>query len=246
MVALLALVACHRTPTKSEQLEALDIAYKSGVFTSEEYEAKRLALMGPPATEPPASAPADPRPQLAASTPAPSPASIVLPALAPPRPAPLPAKALPRPRPWRTTLVKTRKAHQSEDSRFFPASPERVRTAALAALDKLDFNIKSTGKDLIEATKKRHLSAASVGGGGEKGVNAAFRGRARSRPIRHARRWRDEEELRRPRRTEVADRGGAYRNRLSTSRPGLAPLATIAYTTDTREVSYEFRRHVRT
>jgi hypothetical protein len=53
------------------------------------------------------------------------------------------------------------------EERFFAASPEMVRRAAVAALDSLDFNIhKNTNKE-IEASKKRHMGAI-VGAGGER------------------------------------------------------------------------------
>jgi len=56
---------------------------------------------------------------------------------------------------------------QKSDSRFFAASPEAVRRAAVAALESMDFNIrKNTGKE-IEANKKRHIGVI-VGAGGER------------------------------------------------------------------------------
>jgi hypothetical protein len=45
---LIVAAACHRN-SKEAQLKALDEAYKSGVFTKEEYDAKKQALVGTPA-----------------------------------------------------------------------------------------------------------------------------------------------------------------------------------------------------
>ena len=47
VVLLTIAAACHKD-NKEAQLKALDNAYKSGVFTEEEYDAKKQALMGPP------------------------------------------------------------------------------------------------------------------------------------------------------------------------------------------------------
>jgi hypothetical protein len=95
-------VACHHD-NKAEQLKALDSAYQSGVFTKEEYDAKKAALLGSPAAAPaPAPAPAPqvqpPMPPL----PNPSDASATAagagtPAAAPPPPAPEPAPRRPSP-----------------------------------------------------------------------------------------------------------------------------------------------------
>jgi hypothetical protein len=53
------------------------------------------------------------------------------------------------------------------EERFFAASPDTVRNAALSALDSLDFNIHKKSSKEIEASKKRHLGAI-VGAGGER------------------------------------------------------------------------------
>ena len=62
LALLLTLAAgCHRH-NKEAQLRALDEAYRSGVFTKEEYDAKRQAIMGPAAPAPPVTAAAPPAP----------------------------------------------------------------------------------------------------------------------------------------------------------------------------------------
>jgi hypothetical protein len=53
------------------------------------------------------------------------------------------------------------------EERFFAASPDTVRNAALSALDSLDFNVHKKSSKEIEASKKRHLGAI-VGAGGER------------------------------------------------------------------------------
>ena len=78
LALLLSLAAgCHRD-NKEAQLKALDEAYKSGVFTKEEYDAKRQAIVGPPPapapvaeTAPPVSTPPEPpsTPPVAAAPP---------------------------------------------------------------------------------------------------------------------------------------------------------------------------------
>jgi hypothetical protein len=71
---LLNAAACHKDD-KAAQLKALDNAYKAGVFTKEEYDAKKQVLMGTPAaaTAPPASVTAPP--EQTTSPPAPASAS---------------------------------------------------------------------------------------------------------------------------------------------------------------------------
>jgi hypothetical protein len=51
--------------------------------------------------------------------------------------------------------------------RFFPASEDTVRQAALQAFTNLDFTIHSSTAHEMEASKRRHLSAV-VGAGGER------------------------------------------------------------------------------
>jgi hypothetical protein len=102
LAALLMLVsACHKVD-KDAQLKALDEAYKSGVFTREEYDAKRQAILGPPAAAP-APAPA-PAPVATAEPPAAAPVEVPQPTSPPPEPvatqqpvtAPAPVVAAPR------------------------------------------------------------------------------------------------------------------------------------------------------
>lgn len=53
------------------------------------------------------------------------------------------------------------------EERFFAASPEVVRHAAVSALGSLDFNIHKDSNREIEASKRRHIGAI-VGAGGER------------------------------------------------------------------------------
>ena len=90
--ALLFATACHKD-NKAAQLQALEKAYKSGVFSKEEYDAKRQVLLGPPPAAPaatPAPAPAvvaDGNPPASAGRPADGGAATP-PAFAPPDSAP--------------------------------------------------------------------------------------------------------------------------------------------------------------
>lgn len=116
VVMLLALTAaCHKKDPKEAQLQALEEAYKSGVFTKEEYEAKKQALIAtsaaapaPASTPAPAAAvpadagqPAPPSADAAAASPAPDVNPMALPppdtASAPAPSAAAPAQALPAP-----------------------------------------------------------------------------------------------------------------------------------------------------
>ncbi|MEI9975403.1 MAG: hypothetical protein WDO73_27050 [Ignavibacteriota bacterium] len=190
-------VACHRD-TKDAQLKALDEAYKSGVFTKQEYDAKRQAILGPPATAPvaPAPVPAAPEPAPpvdpppvqtpapAAAVPAPKsprptaatplpPVPPTQPAQATPPPAPPPAPpadaAEPEPAPVGGCQDAEARggAVDSVQERFFLASEDAVRQAALQAFANLDFTVHSSSGHEIEASKKRHLSAL-IGAGGER------------------------------------------------------------------------------
>lgn len=88
-VALLTAAAGCRKDNKEAQLKALDNAYRAGVYTKEEYDAKKQAVLGPPVAPPapvPSAAPAPP----AASPSAPTPPAEA-PTSAPARPAPPPA-----------------------------------------------------------------------------------------------------------------------------------------------------------
>ncbi len=59
VMLVLGTAAC-RKDNKPEQLAALDNAYQSGVITKQEYDAKRLALLGPAPVAQPAIPPANP------------------------------------------------------------------------------------------------------------------------------------------------------------------------------------------
>ncbi len=80
--ALLFAVACNKEPNKAEQLAALDEAYKSGIMTREEYDAKRAKLAPPPA---PAAVPT-PAPAAPPSTPSAIPVQPPVPEPTPPPP----------------------------------------------------------------------------------------------------------------------------------------------------------------
>jgi hypothetical protein len=202
-IALTAMVlamaaACHKD-NKAAQLQALDEAYKSGVFTKEEYDAKKQALLGPPAA-PAAPAPAAPAPVGAVEpTPPPNPPTAAPPAVAPPpvvATPPAPAQALPpppaQPVPQSAPASSPPSAPSAEQAepepaplagcqdaesraggpngvqeRFYPASEDVVRQAAVKAFTNLDFTIHTSTGHEIEASKKRHLSAV-VGAGGER------------------------------------------------------------------------------
>ncbi len=208
LLLMMAAAGCHKD-NKEAQLKALDEAYKSGVFTKEEYDAKKQAILGPPpaapaAPTPPATAPAEP----AAAAPAPAgavePAPANPPAAAPVQipaaPPPVPAQAVPPPSPSpgpppavRATPPasppSTPAAEPAEpepaplagcqdsesraggpsgvQERFFPASEDAVRQAAIRAFTTLDFAIHASTAHEMEAGKRRHLSVV-VGAGGER------------------------------------------------------------------------------
>ena len=100
VAALLVVSAACRKDNKAEQLAALENAYRSGVLTEGEYNAKRLALMGPapakptapmaaPVPAPPVANPVPPAPRSPSSDTVAAPSQ--LPAPPPPQPAPQPA-----------------------------------------------------------------------------------------------------------------------------------------------------------
>jgi len=108
--------ACHKD-NKAAQLKALDEAYKSGVFSKEEYDAKKQALLGTPV------APAAPAPA------APAPAGAVEPATANPPAAAMPETSAPPP----PTAAAPPPAHvQAPPSSYAPppAAPAPVRQSA--------------------------------------------------------------------------------------------------------------------
>jgi hypothetical protein len=188
---LLNAAACHKD-NKEAQLKALDNAYKAGVFTKEEYDAKKQAVMGTPAasvtappeqtTSPPAPASASARTAQPAQTAAQG--SVSSPALAPApqmpaSPAPLqrPALAVARaaesekPEPGSSAGCLDAESRSGGSNgvqeRFFPVSEEAVRKAAATAFANLDFIIHRDAGHEMEASKRRHLSAV-VGGGAER------------------------------------------------------------------------------
>ena len=159
---LIAIASCNR-PSKAEQLAALDSAYQSGILTKEEYETKKLALMGPaPAAAP--IAPVAPALQAAApvvATPAPTPVAQPAPVAQPKPPV---VKIVPRSA--RCEEVES-KSEQEKQELFFPAPMAKVKKAAATALKNLDFNISRDANNQLEATKKRHIGVI-IGAGGEK------------------------------------------------------------------------------
>jgi len=234
-LALLTLaVGCHRD-TKEAQLKALDEAYKSGVFTKEEYDSKKQAMLGTSAAPTPAPTSTAPAPAGAVDTPANPPAAAAQPvadvpppqpvqAAAPPieqtpapaparkapariaqvqsvpppvpagaapaQPAPAPAQSnTPPPRPPQVPAAPPTAAETAEpepaplagcqdaesraggpngaQERFFVASEDAVRQAAIQAFANLDFTVHSSTAHDMEASKKRHLSAV-IGAGGER------------------------------------------------------------------------------
>jgi hypothetical protein len=220
-VVLLAMAAACHKDNKAAQLQALDEAYKSGVFTKEEYDAKKQAILGPPAAAPAAPAPAASPAAPAPAAPAPAGAIEPAPPANPPAAAPpvaatpppviatpaAPAGALPPPKsapPVSAPPPPAQPAPQSAPAspppsappveqaepepaplagcqdaesraggpngvqeRFYPASEDVVRQAAVKAFTNLDFAIHTSTGHEIEASKKRHLSAV-VGAGGER------------------------------------------------------------------------------
>jgi hypothetical protein len=184
VAALILAVACNKSPDKAEQLAALDDAYHANLLTKEEYDAKRVALTGmtPTTTQTaevestPAEA-ASPSPSPAAVEPSrenvrPSEAAHAQPSTHAGNHAPtasLSANDVHSNRPGPSAAAGCKDAEyksggqKGTDERFFAATPETVRRAAISALTDLDFNIHKNSKDAIEASKKRHLGAI-VGG----------------------------------------------------------------------------------
>lgn len=254
---LIVAAACHRKDNKDAQLKALDEAYKSGVFTKDEYDAKKQSLLGTPPAPSPAPSPASPAPadaapaapaadrspaagalpdSSAASPPpdtgpapaaAPPPSAQIAtapsaaasptsgPALPPPVSAPPAAPPAPRrrraapaaaagetlpppaqpapansppaapqaapanpsaPAPAESEPAPTAGCPDAEaraggpggaQERFFPASEDAVRAAALQAFANLDFTIHNSTDHELEASKKGRLNTV-VGAGTEK------------------------------------------------------------------------------
>ena len=109
-------VACGRDLKARARMAALDDAYKSGVLTKAEYDAKRAALVGSTAPAAPTSAaPALPAPALPApALPAPAPPASAPPASAQAAPAP----ATPAPTAAHTGYLVTKKAVAVDQSGF--------------------------------------------------------------------------------------------------------------------------------
>jgi hypothetical protein len=180
---------------KNEQLAALDEAYQANLLTKDEYDAKKLAITGVSPFLAPASASAPaadssesstplvlasqpkaqkasspPRGQALASATGISATSSAPPvAVSPKESAPPPINLHsnePAPLAGCADAEYKSGGQKGTEERFFAASPDTVRNAALSALDSLDFNIHKKSNKEIEASKKRHLGAI-VGAGGE-------------------------------------------------------------------------------
>jgi len=160
---MLGATSCRRDH-KAEQLAALDSAYQSGVFTKEEYEAKKLALMGTPLVPAPATTQGTRQGPAPGNTPSTAPGSPVNPPAVTqgdegdPEPAPLTG--------CEDAGNKSDKV-KGQRARFFPAPVSTVRKAALQALKNLDFDIHKDAANETEATKRRHIGVL-VGAGGER------------------------------------------------------------------------------
>ncbi len=183
-VALLLIgVAGCRRDDKAAKVVALESAYGSGVFTKEEYDAKKAAIMGrpiPPAAAapvaaqpvlppPPADIPQAPPTDPPRSRPAKASPFTATASAQPSKPESPRADPEPEPAPKAGCEEPEFKAGKEKgvQERFFPQSVSTVRKAAEAALKNLDFNIdKDSGNDL-EATRRRHIGRL-IGAGGER------------------------------------------------------------------------------
>jgi len=139
--ALVGLAACSRR-SQAEQLESLDSAYKAGVLSKEEYDAKKAALVGS------ATAPAAPTVSTA-PTPGATPA-------APAQHAPTAKTGGPEePAPLAGCEDAEYKSHKNgKQSRFFPVPLDRARKGAFSALATLGFTIHKDSGGEVEASKK--------------------------------------------------------------------------------------------
>jgi hypothetical protein len=163
---LLCAGACNRK-TKAEQLAALDSAYQSGILTKDEYDAKKIALLGS------FTAPAAPVAPIApvAVTPAPTPAATTAPAR-PKEVAGTPkTQAGPEVAPLAGCSDQEYKSSNGNgpQERFFPMPLATVKRAAAEALKTLDFDIHKNTNNEIEASKKRHIGVL-IGAGGEREI----------------------------------------------------------------------------
>ncbi len=192
-------VACGTgKKSQAEQLAALDSAYQSGVFSKDEYDAKKTAIVGQapaasvapaPVTQPapvnePSPQPTAPPPvveehPIASAAPVPQPQDAPRPKPAEPAPvakaaAPKhaePAQVEPEPAAVKSCEDAEYKSHKdgASQSRFFPMPLARVKKATLDALGTLDFTIHKDEGNEIEASKKRHIGVV-IGAGGEREI----------------------------------------------------------------------------
>jgi hypothetical protein len=177
LAALLMVATGCKSAGKPEQLAALDNAYQAGLLTKDEYDAKRRTVMGtaeepgPIPVTPLAPSPKAIRPPIHAAATAPRRASVVPPA--PPVKSSGPpeggsaGEAEPAPLAGCEDAEYKSGGQKGAQERFFAASPETVRRAAVAALTSLDFDIRKNSNKEIEASKKRHIGVI-VGAGGER------------------------------------------------------------------------------
>lgn len=137
VVALLVWSAAGcKKENKAEQLAALDNAYQSGVLTKGEYDAKRLALLGPSpvpagaveASGAPAAAPAPPEP--AAHQPAPVPTQTRAAARPPIPPPAVPPERTPAPPSAKAPAAQTRPAPQTSAAGEAESEPQPLAGCA--------------------------------------------------------------------------------------------------------------------
>ena len=189
--ALLGMLACNRDK-KADQLAALESAYHSGVFTKQEYEAKRAAILGtppapapatppveqaapvPPAPKPDPFHPPEPQPRAARTSP-PKATAPTPPTPTPPSPPSIPANPPPEeikepaPAPLagcEDTEIRPGK-EKGRQQRFYAATMAQVKAAAITALNSLEFEVHKNDSNEIEASKKRHMGVL-MGSGGER------------------------------------------------------------------------------
>lgn len=194
-VALLMACGCSREQ-KPDPFSALDNAYKSGLLTKQEYDAKHAALVaGADPASAPRATPAVPAPQASPVDTASgggsggeAGAAVAPPAVAiqptSPKPAapppvhsaranpPPPAQPTPAPAPAPAVPAgcedeEFKSGGQKEASRFYDVPPEEAWKAAVATLNSMDFNIDENTEKEIEATRRGHIGVV-VGAGGEK------------------------------------------------------------------------------
>jgi hypothetical protein len=168
---VIGIAGCHRND-KAEKLAALESAYHSGVFTKEEYNAKKAGLLGTPVAvpSPVASSPAAPTTVPSPTPAAPTPvATPTVPVASPPPARKANTETQPEPAPAAGCEDSESNAGKEKgvQERFYPAPIEAVKKATQAVLQNLDFAIHLDTSHDIEASKRRHISAI-VGAGGER------------------------------------------------------------------------------